>query len=75
MEICDVDVKVDHLFIGWADLNTSPEPRGVKKCVMPVEMEEESGLKLFSEVEMERTTIQVVAPLPLPCFVGSLGLK
>ena len=75
LEICDGDIEVDHLFIGWADLNVSPGPRDVKKYMMPVELEEESGLKLFSEVELERTTIQVVAPLPLPCFVGSLGSK
>ena len=42
---------------------------------MPVEMEVESSLKLFPEVERESMTIQVVAPLPLPYFVGSLGSK
>ena len=75
MELSDSDVETDHLFISWVDLNISPEPQGVKKCVMPVELEAESSLKLFSEVGMESTMIQVVAPLPLPCFVGSLGSK
>ena len=42
---------------------------------MPVEMEVESNLELFPEVGRESITIQVVAPLPLPCFVGSLGLE
>ena len=45
MEPFDSDVKVDHLFISWVDLNISSEPRGVKKCVRPVELEVELSLK------------------------------
>ena len=75
MESSCSDVEVDHLFIGWADLNIPLEPQCVRKFVMPVEMEAESSLKLFSEVGRESAMIQVIAPLPLPCFVGSLGSK
>ena len=75
MELLDSDVETDHLFISWADLNILPEPQCVRKLVMPVEMEAESSLKLFPEVGRESMTIQVVAQLPLPCFVGLLGSK
>ena len=41
---------------------------------MPVEIKTESNqLELFSEVGRESAAIQVVAPLPLSCFVGLLS--
>ena len=44
--------------------------------MMPLEIEAESSeLRLFSEVERESMTSQIVDPLPLPCFVGPLGSK
>ena len=62
MEPSSSEVEVDHLFIGWADLNIPSEQPCVQKLTMPVEIEAElNQLELFSEGGRESMTIQVIA--------------